>query len=42
MIMTKERRVILEDAIIEEINRHGCYMLSDEDLETVARCLGVD
>lgn len=40
--MTKERRVILEDAILEEINRHGVYTLSDEDLEVIARCLGVD
>ena len=40
--MTKERRVILEDAILEEIKRHGVYTLSDEDLETIARCLGVD
>lgn len=40
--MTKERREILEDAIQEEIIRHGCNMLSDEDLETVAKCLGVN
>lgn len=40
--MTKERREILEDAIQEEIMRHGCNMLSDEGLETVARLLGVD
>lgn len=40
--MTKERRVILEDAILEEIRRYGVYTLSDEDLETIARCLGVD
>lgn len=40
--MTKERREILEDAIHEEIMRHGCNMLSDEELETVAKCLGVN
>ena len=40
--MTKERRIILEDAILEEINRYGVYTLSDEDLETIAKCLGVD
>lgn len=40
--MTKERRVILEDAILEEINRHGVYTLSDENLEVIAKCLGVD
>lgn len=40
--MTKERREILEDAIQEEIIRHGCYSLSDDDLETVAKILGVN
>jgi len=40
--MKKERREILEDAIQEEINRHGCHMLSDEDLEIVAKILGVN
>lgn len=40
--MTKERREILEDAIQEEIKRHGCYSLSDEDLEIVAKLLGVN
>lgn len=39
--MTKERREILEDAILEEINRNGVYTLPDEDLETVAKCLGI-
>lgn len=39
--MTKERRKILEDAILEEIRRNGVYTLSDDDLETVAKCLGV-
>ena len=40
--MTKEKREILEDAIQEEIKRHGCYMLSDDDLEAVAKILGVN
>jgi len=40
--MTKQRREILEDAIQEEIMRHGCNMLSDEELETIAKCLGVN
>ncbi len=40
--MTKERRERLEDAVWEEIYRHGCTNLSDEDLEKVAHCLGVD
>lgn len=40
--MTKERRIILEDAILWEVTRNGVYTLSDEDLETVARCLGVN
>jgi DNA-binding transcriptional regulator YbjK len=40
--MTPERRETLEDAIQEEIKRHGCHALSDEELETVARCLGVN
>ena len=40
--MTKERREMLEDAIQEEIRRHGCNMLSDEELETVAKFLGIN
>ena len=40
--MTKERREMLEDAIQEEIRRYGCHMLSDEELETVAKCLGLN
>ena len=40
--MTKERRKMLEDAIQEEIKRYGCHMLSDEELETVAKFLGVN
>ena len=40
--MTKERREMLEDAIQEEIKRHGCHMLSDEELEIVAKFLGVN
>lgn len=42
MIMTQERRKMLDDAIQEEIRRNGCNMLSDEELETVAKFLGVN
>ena len=39
--MTKEERERLEDAVIEEIYRHGCTSMSDEDLETIAKVLGL-
>jgi hypothetical protein len=38
--MTKEERDRLEDAVLEEINRHGVWNLSDEELEAVAKVLG--
>jgi hypothetical protein len=40
--MTKEERERLEDAVAEEIKRQGWYLLSDEELETVAKFLGVN
>jgi hypothetical protein len=39
--MTKEERDRLEDAVLEEINRHGVWNLDDEDLETIAKVLGL-
>lgn len=39
--MTKERRERLEDAVCEEIKRHGCTNLTDDDLEKVAWYFGV-